>query len=55
MIPEKMLELLLLLKTSNCRSFNGVPIDRDKHDKRRRELLEEFLKPYVKDKAEKSE
>lgn len=55
MTTERMLELLLLLKTSEYVTFNGAPIDRNKHFKRRFELIKEFLEPYVIDNAEKSE
>lgn len=55
MTNERMLELLILLQTSYITHFNGNIIDRvDLYD-RRYELMEEFLKPYVIDKAEKSE
>lgn len=57
MINEKMLELLLL------RDFISVPkenykesgLDKDKLAKRHDKLVEEFLKPYVIENAEKSE
>lgn len=55
MTTERMLELLLLFKTSEYVAINDVPIDRDKHFKRRFELIKEFLDPYVIDNAEKSE
>lgn len=57
MINEKMLELLLL------RDFIKIPkenyeesgLDKNKLAKRYYELVEEFLKPYVIENAEKSE
>lgn len=57
MINEKMLELLLL------RDFIKIPkenyeesgLDKSKLAKRYYELVEEFLKPYVIENAEKSE
>lgn len=53
MTTERMLELLLLFKTSEYVAINDAPID--KHFKRRFELIKEFLDPYVIDNAEKSE
>lgn len=55
MTTERMLELLLLIKTKEYISIDGKPIDKNKHHKRYLELMREFLNPYVIDNAEKSE
>lgn len=52
MTAERMLELLLLIKTKEYISIDGKPIDKNK---RYLELIKEFLDPYVIDNAEKSE
>lgn len=56
MISERMLELSILnfLFSSEC-NIDGNVLDITKLNQRHRELLEEFLEPYVMDKAEKSE
>ena len=56
MIPERILELSILnfLFSSECR-IDGNILDITKLNQRHKELLEEFLEPYVVDKAEKSE
>lgn len=53
MTLERQTELSLLLGLSG--SINPENIDADKYFGRLNELLEEFLSPYVKDTAEKSE
>lgn len=55
MTCERMLELYLLTYFSYAKVFNGKRINEEAFDKRRLELLKEFLEPYVIDNAEKSE
>lgn len=55
MTTERMLELLLLIKTKVYLSIDEKTIDKNKHYKRYLELMREFLDPYVIDNAEKSE
>lgn len=57
MINEKMLELLLLRDfiRINKEYFKESGLDKEKLEKRHDELVEEFLKPYVIENAEKSE
>ena len=57
MINEKMLELLLLRHFIIIKEeeFKKLGLDKSKLLKRHNELVEEFLKPYVIDNAEKSE
>lgn len=55
MTCERMLELCLLTYFSYTKVFNGKRINEEAFDKRRLELLKEFLEPYVIDNAEKSE
>lgn len=47
MIPEKMLELLILDRVSNLLFIDGLKINQSEVFKRRNELLLEFLEPYV--------
>lgn len=53
MIPERMLELLLLTKFRNIVNFKGKELDRKRMNKRYIILLEEFLEPYVIDSTSK--
>lgn len=57
MINEKMLELLLLRHFIVIKEerFKELGLDKNKLLERHNELVEEFLKPYVIDNAEKSE
>lgn len=55
MTVERMLELYLLTYYSYTRKYKGKTIDKDLYDKRRLELLDEFLEPYVINNTEKSE
>ena len=53
MTLERQIELSLLLGLSG--NINPENVDADKYFGRLDELLEEFISPYVKDNAEKSE
>ena len=56
MILERMLELSILnFLFSSEYKIDGNVMDITKLNQRHKELLEEFLEPYVIDKAEKSE
>lgn len=55
MTTERMLELLLLIKTKEYMLIDGKHVDKNKRYKRYLELMREFLNPYVIDNAEKSE